>query len=270
MKLKKIKNESGSYSLEASVSLIAFLIAIMFVYSQIKTLIAESIMQHAVNNMAAEMSTYVYVLDRAGLIIEENAEQFSDLDGFIDSAGEACDDTQSFISNRVNSFTEIYAALENDDPNQNNGSLTAPPEGVASKWENMTGEAESMVASIKNMVAMFQAVEWGEAGANAARAGVSESLKSLANNVILSNFYNWKLDGYLPLEREKFCKKYMIDSDTIDFGTYSAIIPDNKSVVVAVSYETKPIFKMFPVKRKIIKFAYTAAWVKENANKLKK
>ena len=269
MKLKKIKNESGSYSIEASISLIAFLIAIMFIYSQIKTLIAESIMQHAVNSMAAEMSTYVYVLDRAGLIIDENEEQFSDLDGFIGSAGEAYGNTQSFVSNRIDSFSEIYAALENDDPNKSGDCLNDPQYNAPSKWENMAGEAESMVASIKNMAAMLQAVNWKEAGTGAVRVSVAEALKSLANNVILSNFYNWKLDAYLPMEREEFCKKYMIDSDTIDFGTYSAIIPDNKSVVVAVSYETKPAFKMFPVKRKIVKFADTAAWVKENANKLK-
>lgn len=262
MKIKKYLSENGSYSIEASVSLIAFLIAIMFVYTQIKTMIGESIMQHAVDNMAAEMSTYVYVLDRAGLIIDENKDQFSALDNGIAAAGDAYSSTKSFVTKNIDAFTDVYSALEDGDVN-------SAAYNVQSNWEGMTGDAGSMVSSIKNMVKMLQQVDWGTTAAGAARAGGAEALKSLANNVLLSNFYNWKLESYLPTDREKFCKNYLIDPDSIDFQSYSKILPDNKSIVVAISYETQPAFRMFPVKRKIVKVAYIAAWVKDNANNIK-
>ena len=58
--INKFRSETGSYTIEACVSLVFFLVAIMFIYSQIKALIAESIIQNAVNSMAKETASYVY------------------------------------------------------------------------------------------------------------------------------------------------------------------------------------------------------------------
>lgn len=258
MKIKDIKKEHASYSMEASVSLIAFMLAIMFIYTQIKVMICESILQHAVDNMAAEMATYVYVLDRAGLIIETNPDEFKDLDNAVSAAGGAYNDTRSFISGSIDSFTNIYSSLEGGDV-----------KGAVTEVGTIKGNAGSMVDSIKNMVNMIKAVDWKEAGVATARAGGANALKAISNEV-LSDFYNWKLDAYLPAERGKFCQSFLIDPKSISFD-YSKIFPtsNNDNVVVAVSYETLPAFRMFPLKRKVVKVACSAAWVSGNTNQLK-
>lgn len=108
--------------------------------------------------------------------------------------------------------------------------------------------------------------EAGDAGRN-----LGENAIKAIGNTVLSEFYNWKLEAYLPADRDKFCKKYLIDPDSISFG-YSRILPgdSNNCIVVAVSYETLPAYRMFPIKRKIVKTAYTAAWVDSNTHKLRK
>lgn len=263
MKTKDIRKESGSYTIEASISLVVFMIAIMFVYTQIKVMICESIMQHAVNNMAAEMATYVYVLDRAGLIIDTNPDDFKDLDNAINAAGNAYGSTQNFVTDSIDTFTNVYSSLEG-------GDVTSAASTVQSKWGDMKGEAGSMVDSIKNMVTMIEKVDWKETGTNGVQAMGANALKRISNEV-LSNFYNWKLESYLPADRDAFCKNFLIDQESINFD-YSRIFPTNanNNILVVVSYETLPAFKMFPVKRKVVKVACTAAWVKSNANSPKK
>lgn len=260
----KSKTENGSYTIEASISLIVFVIAIMFVYSQIKTMLCENIMQHAVDNMAAEMSTYVYVLDRAGLIIDDENDRLKDLDSAIGSGETAYTDSKNFITNNLDTFTDIYSSLEG-------GDIKGAVNTTINNKDEFQGNAKSMVDSIKNFVAAIKKVDWKKTAQEGVRVGGAEALKAFSNGVLLSNFYNWKLDAYLPTDRETFCKRYLIDSDSINFN-YSRIFPtaENNNIVVAVTYETQPAFKMFPVKRKIVKVACTAAWVKNNQNELTK
>lgn len=61
--IKKLKNQQGSYTLEALISLTAFVIVIMLAYMQVKAVIAEQIMQHAVDNISQQVASYVYIID---------------------------------------------------------------------------------------------------------------------------------------------------------------------------------------------------------------
>lgn len=249
----KKKSESGSYTIEACISLVAFLIAIIFVYSQIKTIICESIMQHAVNNMAIETSTYVYVLSRAGLIIN-NTDRLKDADKRIEEAG----GTAKLVQDNVNKFSELYSAFEDGDM-----------DGVKTTVGEMPGDAGSMVDSIKNLIGLIKEDDWQELAKEGGIASGENILKRLSNDG-LAKFYKWKLSSYLPTDLDTFCKKYLVEEDSIDFK-YSRIFPnsDNDTILVAVTYETKPTFKMFPVRRKVVKAATTAAWVAKNTNEIK-
>lgn len=262
MSSNKIQKENGSYTIEASITLVVFMIAIMFIYTQIKVMVCESIMQHAVDNMAAEMSTYVYVLDRAGLIIDTNPEDFKDLDNAIYAAGEAYGSSREFVTGNIDTFANVYSALEG-------GNVTGAANTLQSQWGEMSGDAGSMVDSIKNLVKMLKTVDWKQTSEDSVQAVGANALKRISNEV-LSNFYNWKLESYLPTDRDKFCKNYLIAPESVNFK-YSRIFPtsENNNIVVAVSYETKPAFKMFPLKRKVVKVACTAAWVTSNTNNLK-
>lgn len=248
------KSENGSYTIEACISLVVFLVAIMFIYSQIKTIICESIMQHAVNNMASEMSTYVYVLDRAGLIID-NDDRFKESDALIEQAG----GTAKLVKGNIDKFTGLYTALEDGDL-----------KGASTTVGEISGDAGSMVDSVNNLVNSIKETDWGKLAKNGGIAAGENIIKMLANTG-LAEFYKWKLSAYLPTDLDTFCEKYLVEKDSIDFS-YSRVFPnsDNNTIVVAVKYNTKPAFRMFPVKRKVVKAACTAAWVDSNTNKIKK
>lgn len=252
---KKIRREDGSYTIEACISLVVFLIAVMFVYMQIKTLICECIMQRAVNNMASEMSTYVYVLSRAGLIIDNKDDRFKDTDNII----EAGNDIKTQATSKIENFADIYSAIEVGDMSK-----------AAEHTQEVAEDARSMVASIKKFAELVTKADWKKTAENGLRGLAENAIKGAANEG-LSGFYNWKLDNYLPMEREKFCKAYLVDPDSISFE-HSRIFPgdENNKVVVAVSYDVLPAFRMFPIKRKVVKVAMTAAWVESNTNNLKK
>lgn len=253
MILSKKKNESGSYTLEACISLVAFLIAIMFVYTQIKAIVCESIMQHAVNSMASEMSTYVYVLNRAGLIMD-NKGKLDDADALIEQAG----GTVSLVKGNVEKFSDIYKSFENGDHKT-----------ATEKIGDMYGDAGSMVDSIKNLIASIKDTDWKKLAKGGTQV-VGENVVEMLADVALSDFYRWKLNAYLPVEFDDFCEFYLVDKSSVNF-CYSRIFPgeNNNSILVTVTYETRPAFNMFPIKRKVVKAACTAAWVDKNTNVLK-
>lgn len=255
-------DESGSYTIEACISLVAFLLAIMFVYMQIKTMVCETIMQHAVNGMATEMATYVYVLNRAGLVINNNADKFKDVDNAYEAAKDAYSNTSSFYTKNINTFTDIYTELEG-------GDIKGAASTAYSSAKGFSGDAGSVVASIKNMVEMIKNIDVQQTAKDGVRAAGENALKK-GSNIVLGQYYNWKLDAYLPGSRADFCKAYMIDPDSISFEN-SRIFPTvkNDNVLVAVTYETKPAFNFIPGNRKIVKVGCTAAWVKSNVNEIK-
>lgn len=138
-------SESGSYTMEACVSLVAFLVAIMFVYSQIKVMICENIMQHAVDSMASEMATYVYVLNRAGFIIEHRDDELSGTNGVVGGIS----DVGGMVEDNIGQFASIYEALEGGDIS-----------GAVTQFGSFKGNASSMVDSIKNVVQLIKDVDW--------------------------------------------------------------------------------------------------------------
>lgn len=264
--MRKIKfvryDEGGSYTIEACISLVAFLLAIMFVYMQIKTMVCETVMQHAVNGMASEMATYVYVLNRAGLVIDNNPDKFKDVDAAYGAAKDAYSNTSSFYTKNINTFTDIYSELEG-------GNVKGAASTAYSAAKGFSGDAGSVVASIKNMVELIKNIDFKETAAQGVRSAGENALKN-GSNMVLSQYYNWKLNAYLPGSREEFCRAYMIDPDSISFE-YSRIFPTvkNDNILVAVTYETKPAFNFLPGNRKIVKVGCTAAWVRANENKIK-
>ena len=255
--LKKLKSECGSYTLEACISLMAMVIAVAFVYSQIKVVICESIMQHAVDNMALEVSSYVYILDKAGVVLhpDENALKGFNEMGYLGSQiVEDGKSTYDIFMESTGSITDLMGLLDKSE---------------GSAGSEIRAKGASMAESMKKLLESAKNTDWKTEGQQGMSIVLDSVVTVLADTAMngKGGFYDWKLDAYLPSERSKFCKEYLVDPDTISFE-YSRVFPGaaNNTILVAVKYETNSPFSMFPIKRTVVKQAYTAAWLADPGN----
>ncbi len=230
--------DKGSASLEACVSLSAFIIAVAFVYSQIQVLICENIMQNAVNNMALEVSSYTYIVDKVGLVMHQTeSEGLDQIDSMEGKASEAMDEFHNAIG-------ALHSGINGD-------SLSAAG-----------SSAGNMFDSLKEIIDIFKKVNWKQTGIDAGKYALNEGIDS-AIGWALEGYYMGSLSKYVPGGNvEAFCKAYNVDPASISFE-YSTLFPGakNNTVLVAVKYETRSPFAMFPVNRTIIKKAFTAVWL---------
>lgn len=247
-----MKTEKNGYStIEATIALSVFILAVMFIYSQIKVVIGENIMQNAVNSMAKEVSSYVYILDRLGIILDHDEDDNKDINALIGSGKGAVDN--------IVDFTGTFFG------------------GGGTSNDDMVGALKTFVDEMKkdggDFVNNLNSVDKDDVK-NALVNGGENAVKNLSNKA-LSGYYNARLDRYLPMEREKFCRYFNIDipedGNAFSFET-SRVFPttDCDSILVAVTYHSSSTVKFIPLKRKICKYAYTAAWVSSNTNKIKK
>lgn len=249
------KKEHGFYTIEASIALLAFVLAVMLVFSQIRVLIGECILQNAVNNMAKETASYVYILDRLGLIIDNSELKTDNVDTVI-GEGKNISDMLGDGQDLTQEFTNTIGMLFSDDETSDGGE----------------GNPRSITDSLKKILETINGMSMEELKQEAASTGVlaGEKLVQLLANSMMSGYYDWKLDAYLPMEREEFCKYFMIDGDLINFDKSRVFPTDgNNSILVAAEYDTTSPFKMFALKRHVIKYSYCAAWVENNTNSIK-
>lgn len=254
--MRSKSSQEGSYTIEACISLVAFIIAIMFIYAQIKGLICESIMQSAVNNMAKETASYVYILDRMGLVIQHS-------DDDLEYSNSVIDDVSGNVNQLTDDFNDLLSTLFGDGGAENITSITSIDGSTVS------GDASSIADSIKNIINVVKNIDVDKVkaeGPDALIYGAESGAKALGNTS-LAAYYKWKLSAYLPSSMENFCKFYSVDPNTISFSL-SRVFPTDKNntVLVAVEYDTSSVLLSVPVKRHVVKYAYTAAWVKSNAN----
>ncbi len=239
--IKKLKNQQGSYTLEALISLTAFVIVIMLAYMQVKAVIAEQIMQHAVDNISQQVASYVYIIDRAGLVLQHSDDELQNTNGLITTTTKNFNDMSGLIS-KIFSSGEVNSGTAKD---------------ISSSFSTF----------IDGVVTGIQKIDVKKEGKEAAKQ-LGEDLIKTASNYGMSKLYDLLLDCYLPMDRADFCKVFNIKPESISFSS-SRIFPTNKnnSIFVAVSYDAYPAYRFANVgEHRVIKCAYTAAWVKSNAN----
>lgn len=249
--MKKIlkKCERGYTTVETCISLLIFMVAVLFIYSQIKSVIAESIIQNALNNMAKEVSGYIYVADKMGLIID-----YQDTDDTNKVWGDVKDIDSKFDATITSLFNGEDASSSSSDFIDAMRKFAGDLKGALS-----TGDGKLNTQHI--------AEEAKNAGIDIAMTGVKGALSK-----VLANYLESRIDAYLPMEREQFCKYFGIDDQKFSFEG-SRIFPTtaNNTILLAVTYESTAPFSndLFHVKRKVVKTAYTSAWVYSNTNDVK-
>lgn len=253
-------DEKGSYTLEALIALTSFVIVIMLVYSQVKAVIGEQIIQHAVNDIAKQVSSYVYVLDRAGLVIQHSKDENQG----INKLGSTIDSTIDTTKKNIGQMSDLLGDIFKGDD-------SGKAMNIGDTFKQFASDLNS---GLTDAIGQVKDMDWQSEGKDLLTDGADHALK-LAANLGLKELYGALLNCYLPMEQEKFCKffciKQMDNGKYFDFSLSKAFPnSDNNSIFVAVTYSQYPQYRFANVgERKIVKGAYTAAWVKSNAHEIK-
>lgn len=235
----KNTHENGSYTIEACISLFAFLITIYIVFLQINTMVAESVLQKAVDNIAVEVSSYSYILKRIGIIPEHSSDEMSTTQNVIDSGKQLYTD-----------FNEIAGNVS---------------EFVSGLFENPKGGAEdinNLGASLGAFVDALKTVPWTSAIESTSRFALEEHVKGMINEALSLHYIKRVKQGmYLPTTYDNFRGTYHTENLEISVN----FMPDseNNTVFVYASCDVLSPIK-FPgfEKRVITKVAYSPLWVK--------
>lgn len=235
-----VKNtrENGSYTIEACISLFAFLITIYIVFLQINTMVAESVLQKAVDNVAVEVSSYSYILKRIGIIPEHSDDEMSSTQNAIDSGKKTYSDFNGIAGN-VSEF--VSGLFEN-------------PKGGVEEISNLGASLGAFVDALKN-------IDWKTDLTSAGRFVLEEGVK-YAINAALSSHYTSRVEKgmYLPTSYENFKSTYHTENLKISVK----FMPDdnNDTVLVYASCDVLSPIK-FPglEKRVVTKVAYSPLWV---------
>ncbi len=130
MQLRKLKNESGSVTVEATISLSAFMFAIVTLLTIINICIVQARISYAINTTAKEISQYSYLYALTGL----NASQSE-----LESAGK--EDTLP-LDNVFNDINAMYNEIEN--LGSTGLSTESNIDDISAKWDSISGSLENM------------------------------------------------------------------------------------------------------------------------------
>lgn len=126
MLIRKLKSESGSVTVEATISLSAFMFAIVTLLTIVNICIVQARMSYAINTTAKEISQYSYLYALTGL----NESQ----SGLADAGN---NDTLP-INNLFNDINTVYSEIEglnNDSDSESGGSKV---EDITAKWDQIS------------------------------------------------------------------------------------------------------------------------------------
>lgn len=136
MLAKKIKSESGSVTVEATISLSAFMFAIVTILTIVNICIVQARISYAINTTAKEISQYSYLYALTGL--NESQKQLAE-------AGES--DTLP-MNNLFNDINTMYNEIEN--LGDSGLSSDSDIEDITTKWDSIASSLETGGTAIAN------------------------------------------------------------------------------------------------------------------------
>ena len=259
----KAKSEDGSVSIEATLSLTAFLFAFIMIYSIISLCRAQAKMQIALNNTAQEISQYSYLYGMTGL--DESLKKFHD----------KADETKSDVNKLVGNVADVFDSIQqvgkdaqslSDTPSINIGnidSLLDKCEGYANDINNAVGSVQSVQAQIEAMASNPQELMFGMA-----RLVVSETMTVAVSRFIAAPVTRALIQKHLKRSAtdtaDAFCRSVGIVGgfNGIDF-THSTLFPKASEEITLIAAYKVRLLQLLPIKTElsITQSASTKGWL---------
>ena len=194
--LKRIKSESGSVTIEATISLTAFMFAIVTLLTIVNICMIQARMSVAINTTAKELSQYSYLYSLTGFNKSE-----------AELAQAAKDGTES-IDSIMSDVNTVFNEIENLG---NTGKSSVDNiSDISNAWNSAVGSAESIKnagSSLKSTIEEI-AKDPKQLMFGIAKMAASESLNLAKSRLIAA-----------PLSKA-LCKKHLVSSDGGDVDSY--------------------------------------------------
>lgn len=135
----KLKSENGSIIIEATISLSAFMFAIVTILTIVNICIVQSRMAYAINMTAKEISQYSYLYSLTG---------FNNTQNELYQAGQ--EGTES-LEETLGNVNEVFNEIENLGGEAESAANSQSMEDILSSWNAISSDVESTDAAIKDL-----------------------------------------------------------------------------------------------------------------------
>lgn len=249
--MDKIKRETGSFTVEATLTLTSFMIAFLAIMSLSTIARIEGITQYAINQTAKEISQYYYIADKAGLIdTKEGNSDFKQIDSLINTVSSLSDATEEGAK-------EVEGALSSKDI-----------EEILNKYEELPGTVENVEAAAVELSNNIEAILDDPKAiiTSLTSAFAQKAANEAMSKIIAQPLCKSLVPKYITPDgnASDFLKKMgVVDGiDGMDFRL-SNFLSDKRSINIVVVYEVELNgFGVFNRTLVIKQTASTAAWVK--------
>ena len=233
--LKKLNNESGSVTIEATISLSAFMFAIVTLLTIVNICLVQSRMSYAINTTAKELSQYSYLYSLTGLNQSQKA---------IYDAGKTNTQQLDSILEDINS---VYNEIENLG---NTGNQSPSVEGILDSWDsikNIQGAGSSLYDTMKDIASDPKELMFG-----IVKLATNEGMDLAKSRLIAAPLSKVMCQKHLVDEKDGDVEAYLKSLgvvanpngsylDGLDFSQ-STLFPNGSSeITVTVSYDVKVI-----------------------------
>lgn len=261
--LSKSKSERGAVTIEATLSLTAFMFMFIMIYSIITICRAQAHIQVAINNTAKEISQYSYIYGLTG--IDSSMQDFykgasveqENVNGFISNVGDTFNSIQTGLSDAGSSIIEgdlnsLISTLETTGQDVLNGSADA-----LQQLESASENPQNLMLGMAKII-----------GANTLDLAKSKLVAQPISRALVKKH----LKRYESDTADKFCKSVGIVPDTyfgsksyfngLDFSNSTLFPFGSDEITVVVTYKVKMI-QLLPIdlEFKITQRAVTKGWL---------
>lgn len=242
-------NQKGALTVEASFSLLIFIFGFLTILSLCKVAKAQVIIQHAINQVAREMSEYSYVAGKFGFkrdvtgkndfiedtdeLIQEAVNTISIIKTETDNVNDACKEFNFEDLNDIENVISKYKSYEDS------------IKSMSSSYENVKNTSSTMIETMKNYFSEPQAVLKGFlmiAKDEIADFAISKFIASpMSRTMVVKYLSDNKDDANIMLK--KLGVREGLDGLDFDLST---IFKDGKTINITVVYKINidiPLFK---------------------------
>ncbi len=236
---KNLKCENGNVTIEATISLTAFMFAIITILTVVNICVAQTVISNAINTTAKEISQYSYLYSLTGI---------PDSQKNLNESGQAQTENIDEIMENVNAvFTEIE--------NLGQDTKVEPQDisGDVANWEELLGSADNIMNSSANTMELFDDIAKDPLSMifGVSKLVASDGMDLLVSRVIAANLSKALCEKHLTNEKggdiETYLKNLGIYSennnyyDSIDFSSSTLFPAGSNEITVVAKYKIKLI-----------------------------
>jgi len=252
----RFKNCEGSVTIEATISLTAFMFAIITILTTANICLVQSKMATAINLTAKEISEYTYFYSLTGLN-ESNANLSKSAEG-----------TKNDVTKTVENVNAVFSSISNISDGVKNIDLSNP-DSVSDTWKDIEGNIGNISGSAKEIEEMISEVLNDPKNfiKGMTKLMASEGYELVKSNLIAAPISKVLVKKHLKSfkgdDAENFLRRFQVVPapngsyvDGLDFGDSKLFPYGSNEIRIVVKYKVRAV-PLLPIKKEFY-FTQTA------------